>query len=224
VSKKVVAVTSSQLLTEGLRGLLSEPPLEFCGSVVSFSDIQVFEPRVVMIDFGDPSFKDMNAWLAPRSNVAKPGHTCSLVVEFSESAEVACQLIGKGVCGVVERDAPLEEIKRAVMTTLQGRLWVSQRNMDKFLRQMLHNGNGKRPEKTSELSGLTHRESEILSLLIRLPDRPLRVLAKDHLFCSESTLRNTLSAMYAKLGVNSRAGLVHKSLMLGFKVQLGRGG
>jgi two-component system, NarL family, nitrate/nitrite response regulator NarL len=69
------------------------------------------------------------------------------------------------------------------------------------------------PEAT-RIANLTAKEREIIATLARSEGKPNKVLA-DQLSMAEHTLRNHLSAIYAKLGVRTRLALYMYALRHG---------
>jgi DNA-binding NarL/FixJ family response regulator len=93
-------------------------------------------------------------------------------------------MLEAGAAGYVTKDKPEEELVSAVLAVARGEgRWLVD------IREL-----------SDPLAGLTTRERDVLTLLAR--GRSNAVIAET-LFVSLSTVRNTLTSIYEKLGVDS---------------------
>jgi DNA-binding NarL/FixJ family response regulator len=118
------------------------------------------------------------------------------VVVLSAYADDAyvLSLIESGVGGYVLKDEAPEVLVQAVRLVVSGGTWFSQPVVTKFIRASSHRAPAVPP--------LTERERQLLALLARGWDN-LRIAAEFNL--GEQTVRNYVSRLYAKLGVQTRA-------------------
>ena len=106
--------------------------------------------------------------------------------------------IQAGAAGYLLKDAPPEEIYRAVRGTARGEVVLGPTISATLVRRTTTRG-----------AVLTEREVEVTGLLARgLTNKEMAV----ELFVSEATVKSHLSQIYSKLGVDTRAGAVAKAL------------
>ena len=224
MSKKILVISPSTIVGRGVAAILNTDGVEFIGSVLDFSDADSFSADLLLVDYSERGTARIQSFLSlteKTSDRKDPASPRLLVIEFSGTITEIHALITAGCFGVVERGAPEKDLMNAAESVLQGKLWLSAANKDALIHEMSGGNNVKKVDQpTQKLPSLSKGELKILTTLIRNPDKSLKVLAKEHLFCSESTLRNTLSNMYAKLDVHSRSGLVYKAIQLGFALKL----
>lgn len=108
--------------------------------------------------------------------------------------EVCRMALAMGCSGVMTRDTPAEDLRRAIKAMSEGELWYPRAVLSALARGAISNI-GKHQKK------LTVRETEILRLLMDHKNQDIA----DQLFISRETVRWHLRALYAKLGVSGRA-------------------
>ena len=103
--------------------------------------------------------------------------------------------IHAGATGYLLKDAPREELFRAVRAAARGEAVLSPAVASRLMGRL----------RTPAHEPLSQRELEVLNLIARgLNNRE----AAAHLFISEATVKTHLLHVYAKLGVNDRAAAV----------------
>ena len=95
----------------------------------------------------------------------------------------------------IEKDADIEPILKAVRAALEGLFLLSPNQVKSAMRQISNE------EKLDPVSNLTAREKEIMDLIA---DGFSDDEAGEKLFISSSTIRNALTGIYRKLGVENR--------------------
>lgn len=137
--------------------------------------------------------------------IASLGGTRVLVVATQGEA---AGVVRAGARGMVAKSAPPEVLHKALQKVLQGEYWVDRATASRLLQELIVNATGTPgPEAAERLTGLTDREREVVRALMKHEGASGRQLAK-HLGMSDQTLRNHFSAIYKKLGIPNRSGLV----------------
>ena len=112
--------------------------------------------------------------------------------------------IRAGALGVVGKESAPAELLQAIERVHRGELSVDRRMTERLLATLSGTAPQLRRNPEQErLASLTPRERDIVSSLVRQPQRPLKHVAAS-LGISERTLRNHLSSIYEKLGVSGR--------------------
>ena len=191
-SIRVALVNDYMIVLEGLRALLES----------SDSDIEVVEidikkgPRrkvdVTLLDtYGEPTTLVERV----RSLSNDPSNGAIVVFSFSDHPDAVRQAMQAGAQAFISKAAPRETIINGLKAAANGEPVVSTHRsqhaqIDEALRW------------PGRATGLTERESELLSLLSTgMTNRELGT----HLYISENTVKTQLRHLYAKLSVRNRA-------------------
>lgn len=111
-----------------------------------------------------------------------------------------------GARGVVGKDAAADVVLQAIRKLHQGELWLEQRMLGRIFDEMRHPAGRAKPDPFADkIATLTVKERQICDL-IAAGGGGNKSLAQA-LFISEHTLRNHLTSVYHKLGVNNRLDL-----------------
>lgn len=126
------------------------------------------------------------------------------IVHYRDHAQALLdQAVLAGAKGILPRDASTQQLLTALQKVHVGEVWIDRHTTARLFSRFIVD----RSEAGSQVNALTAREREILTMLQRHSGKPAKFLAAQ-LDISESTLRNHLTAIYAKLGVRNRHGLV----------------
>lgn len=112
--------------------------------------------------------------------------------------------VSRGARGVLRKDAPAEQVLKAIEKTAQGELWLDRETLGRMFNELrnpqsVHKHN---PE-VAKQSSLTVRERKIIHAVVESSGALNKTLA-ERLFISDHTLRNHLTSIYQKLGVSNR--------------------
>ena len=194
---RVVLVDDHPVVRAGLRALLdSQHDLTVVGEADSAAGAQrvvtATRPDVVLMDLalGDGP-GGAHATAALRALPAAP--QVLVLTTYDTEADVLAAL-GAGAMGFLLKDAPPEELFRAVRQVASGQMTLAPPVAARLARRV----NTPQP-------ALSIREVEILGLLAE--DQTNRQMATA-LFLSQATIKTHLSHIYTKLGVDGRAGAV----------------
>jgi two-component system, NarL family, nitrate/nitrite response regulator NarL len=127
-----------------------------------------------------------------------------LVLTAERSDAVRDKAMLAGASGVVGKEEPPANILRAIAKVHEGELWLDRSSVGRIFNQLSHDARSP-PESAaaSRFMRLTPRERQIARLVAGQPSQSLKMLAATQ-HISESTLRNHLTSIYAKLDVTSR--------------------
>ena len=153
------------------------------------------EPDLVLMDLKMPG---MNGIEATRQIRAGYPAVKVLVLTTYDDDEWVFDAVRAGASGYLLKDTPREELIRAVKETVLGKSFIDPAVAGKLLTRVAD----KQTQPATLLTDkLTNREVEVLRLLARgLNNAQIAV----RLFLSEGTVRNHVSAIFAKLDVPDR--------------------
>lgn len=189
------------VLREGIRMLVqASGDVRVVGSSASASGalepLGRLAPDVVLLDL-DLGEEDGLAWL-PRLSAAAPGARVLILTALRDRARDE-EALRAGARGLVLKDAPPDVLLQAIRSVAVGALWFDPR----VLAASKETPPGGAPGEASV--GLTQREREIVALV----GEGLRNEGvAERLGISEKTVRNHLTAIFDKLGVDGRLELV----------------
>ncbi|MBE2199182.1 MAG: response regulator transcription factor [Anaerolinea sp.] len=197
---RVLICDDQAIIRDGLALLLKlEPDIEVVAQASDGEEAVTLtashQPDLVLMDLKMPG---MNGIEATRRICAHHPATKVLVLTTYDDDEWLFDAIRAGAAGYLLKDTPREEVARAVRGTVAGKSFVDPAVAGKLLGQVA--GQGQRPS-TLLTDRLTEREMDTLKLLARGLSNS-EIAAQLHL--SEGTVRNHVSAIYAKLEVADR--------------------
>jgi len=132
-------------------------------------------------------------------------HGAAPVLALAGDAAMRMRAIRAGARGVVRKDDTPATLRKALRKVQEGELWLDRATTARLLTELLGGAPARLPE--GLLATLTARERDIVRALLRHEGASSRTLAGG-LRMSEQTLRNHFSAIYRKLGISNRVGLV----------------
>jgi DNA-binding NarL/FixJ family response regulator len=193
----LLIVDDHPVVRDGLRGMFSaDPRFEVLGEAGDGKEaITVAErlrPDVILMDLRMPNTDGVTAIkeLARRGVAAR-----ILVLTTYDTDRDVLPAIEAGATGYLLKDAPRDELFRAVEAAARGQAVLSPTVATRLMGQM------RQPASES----LSQRELEVLELIAQGSTN--REAAKQ-LLISEATVKSHLLHVYAKLGVNDRAAAV----------------
>jgi DNA-binding NarL/FixJ family response regulator len=213
----VLIVDDHPVVRDGLRGMFSaDPRFEVLGEAgdgaEAIAAAEKFQPDVILMDLRMPRTDGVTAIreLAKRGVRARV-----LVLTTYDTDSDVLPAIEAGATGYLLKDAPREELFRAVEAAAQGQAVLSPTVAALLMEQMtLLMGQTRQPASEP----LSQRELEVLELIAQGSTN--REAAKQ-LFISEATVKTHLLHVYAKLGVNDRAAAVAAAFSRGYLVPRG---
>jgi len=201
----LLIVDDHPVVRDGLRGMFSvDPRFEVLGEAgdgaEAIAAAEKLRPDVILMDLRMPKTDGVTAIkeLAKRGVPARV-----LVLTTYDTDSDVLSAIEAGATGYLLKDAPREELFRAVEAAAQGQAALSPTVATRLMGQM------RRPASEP----LSQRELEVLELIARGSSN--REAAKQ-LFISEATVKTHLLHVYAKLGVSDRAAAVATAFSHGY--------
>jgi DNA-binding NarL/FixJ family response regulator len=198
---RLVLVDDHPVVRAGLRALIeSEPDLVIVGEAADPTDaeevVRTTEPSVVLMDLNLGSGDGGAATTSALRALPAPPRVLVLTTYATEADILAA--LDAGAAGYLLKDAPPEELYRAIRAVARGETVLASEVAAILVRRM-HS-----PE-----PALTEREVQILGLLA---DGLANKEMARRLLVSEATVKSHLSHIYTKLGVDTRAGAVAKAI------------
>jgi len=157
-------------------------------------------PDVILLDLETVGFEGLG----------QIGAQCAaliLAVAAQRDAVAGARAVRMGARGIVlKTDAP-ETIRKALRKVKEGEIWLDRRTSSQILREVIVGHRNGELAANEGIACLTSRERDIVCALVRHDGANGRTLAAQ-LGISDQTLRNHFSAIYRKLGIPNRSGLV----------------
>jgi DNA-binding NarL/FixJ family response regulator len=201
---RLLLVDDHPVVRDGLRGIFADDPaIVVVGEASDGAEaLAVVERRavdVVLMDLRMPGMGGVEAIRAIR--VASP-QTRVLVLTTYDGDRDVLPAIEAGATGYLLKDAPREELVRAVQATARGEAVLSPAVAGRLMGQV----------RGPAGAALSEREREVLALIAQGSSNSAIAAA---LFISEATVKTHLLHLYAKLGVRDRAGAVGEAYRRG---------
>ncbi len=157
-------------------------------------------PDVILLDLdlgGKCSLDILPALLAN-------GVSRALILTASHEKTVLERAILSGARGVIHKEAPAEQVLKAIEKVHLGEYWLDQETLGNVLGDIAQLKAAQKPDpEAAKIAGLTDKERKIIALIVADSGASAKVLAQK-LFIAEHTLRNHLTSIYQKLGVSNR--------------------
>ena len=194
---RLLIVDDHPVVRDGLSGIFAgEPGFEVLGQASDGGEaVELAErlgPDVVLMDLRMPGLDGLGAI----AELARRGSGARVLVltTYDTDADVL-PAIQAGATGYLLKDAPSDDLLRAVRATARGEAVLSPAVATQLMGRVRQPGD----------EPLSPRELEVLELVARGTTN--RRVA-EQLFISEATVKTHLLHIYAKLGVNDRAAAV----------------
>jgi two-component system, NarL family, response regulator DevR len=196
---KVFLLDDHEIVRRGVRDLLeSEPGITVVGEAgtasAALARIPALKPDVAVLDVRLPDGDGVSVCRDIRSKM--PEVACLMLTSFGDD-EALFDAIMAGAAGYVLKQIRGTDLVGAVRTVAAGRSLLDPEAASRVMRRMREQA-----QRSDPLSGLTDQERKILELIGEgMTNRQIG----DHLFLAEKTVKNYVSALFAKLGMERRA-------------------
>ncbi|EWM14731.1 two-component system, NarL family, response regulator [Kutzneria sp. 744] len=197
VTVSVLLVDDHEIVRRGLRDLLdSEADIEVVAEAGGVGEAlvlaQVRRPDVAVVDMRLP---DGDGVTLCRDLRALPDGPRCLVLTAFDDEEALVNAILAGASGYLLKQVRGQDLVQAVREVAAGRSLLDPLTTAHVLERM------RRPEPADDLAGLTEQERKVLTLIgDGLSNRQIA----ERLFLAEKTVKNYVTAVLAKLGMERR--------------------
>jgi DNA-binding NarL/FixJ family response regulator len=197
---RLVIVDDHPVVRDGLRGMLGtqsdfEVVGEAAGGAEALTVVEATRPDVVLTDLRMP---EPSGGTLIRLLLERVPQTRILVLTTHDTDSDVLPAVEAGAIGYLLKDAPREELFRAVRAAARGETVLSPSVAALLLARV-------RPQRPVRTATLSAREREVLALIAQ--GRTNRETAAA-LFITEATVKTHLLHIYAKLEVPDRAAAV----------------
>jgi DNA-binding NarL/FixJ family response regulator len=210
LSIRVVVVDDHPMFREGLAAFLdSLPDVEVVGQAgsgdMALAVVADTTPDVVLMDLAMPGMSGIEATRHLARSHPAIGVLALTMLNDDTSVVAALQA---GARGYLLKEATPDEIRNAITAVATGTAVFGAGVADRVLATVANH-----PTRRPGFHDLTEREHEILELVAGGLTNPA-IAAR--LYISEKTVRNYVSQLFTKLGVNDRAAAVARARDAGY--------
>ncbi len=197
---RVLICDDQELVCEGLKGILStDPELEVVGlandGAEALDKIPACNPDLVLMDLKMPV---MNGVEATRQIHEQYPQVKVLVLTTYDADEWVFDAIRSGAHGYLLKDTSRDGLIRAIKETASGKTPVDPNVAGKLFTHVMQ---GTSAPDAAMAGMLNEREREVIGLLAKgLSNSEIAA----HIYLSEGTVKNYVSSIFEKLGVDDR--------------------
>ncbi|MET8569514.1 response regulator transcription factor [Streptomyces sp. NPDC004783] len=197
---RVFLLDDHEVVRRGVHDLLSdEPDIEVVGEAATadqaLARVPALRPHVAVLDVRLPDGDGVTVCRELRSRL--PELACLMLTSFDDE-EALLDSIMAGASGYVLKQIQGSDLVSAVRTVARGQSLLDPSATTKLMARLR---GGQPQEEPDTLPGLTDREREILALIGEgLTNRQIG----QRLYLAEKTVKNHISRLLAKLGVERR--------------------
>jgi two-component system nitrate/nitrite response regulator NarL len=205
---RIMLVDDHQMFLSSLKMLIdSTPDLTVVGTATTAEQaLRVAvetQPDVILLDLNLRGHSSLE-FLPDLLEAATKSRVLILTVgTFDDSRREAIRL---GAVGVVMKEAAFEVLHKAICKVHEGEIWLDRSVLGSLLMEMSRRDGFKDVDKEkTKISSLTKRERDVIQLIgegLKNKDIAAR------LFISETTVHHHLTAIFGKLDVVDRVGLI----------------
>jgi DNA-binding NarL/FixJ family response regulator len=201
---RVLVVDHHRCVLWGLAKLIesARPELELADIATCHSEalaaMEKHRPHVVLLDLdlGSENGFDLLPQLTSEAAV--------LILTGVRDRGAHERAVVAGARGVIHKSEPAEMILKAIARVHAGEPWLDRAVIGRVLQTLSRR---QRESEQPAHASLTAAERKVVAAVVRQKSAPNKVIA-EALHLSEHTLRNHLSSIYGKLGINKRIELV----------------
>jgi len=199
VGSRIFLVDDHEIVRRGLRDLFNrESDLEVVGEAATVADalarIPLSNADVAVLDLGLPDGSGIEICRELRSSAPRMH---SIILTSYDDEESLIEAALAGASGYALKQLKGNEIVAAVRAAAQGRSTMNPDVTARSLERVRADREANEP-----LESLTDQEREILELIAM--GKSNREIA-EHMYLAEKTIKNRVTALFAKLGVSRRA-------------------
>ncbi|MFI8454632.1 response regulator [Kitasatospora sp. NPDC085464] len=197
---RVFLLDDHEVVRRGVRDLLeAEPDLEVVGEAgncaQALARVPALRPDVAVLDVRLPDGDGVSVCRELRDGL--PGLACLMLTSFDDD-DALLDAIMAGAAGYVLKEIKGADLVGAVRTVASGQSMLDPATTRKLMESLRHH---EESATDAALAGLTPREREILALVGE--GRTNRQIGQE-LYLAEKTVKNHVSRLLTKLGVERR--------------------
>ncbi len=203
---RVMLIDDHPTMLWGLHQLIDgeKPEMEVVGTATSCKEalakIDQLVPDVIVLDIDLGGESALDILPALLSNAVSR----VLILTGVREQKTLDLAVFRGARGVVGKDAPAEQVLKAIKKTHQGELWLDRETLGRVFDELMAPiAAHKHDPETEKQAALTVKERKIIHTMVE-GNGALNKLLAERLFISEHTLRNHLTSIYEKLGISNR--------------------
>lgn len=196
----VLIADDHPLVREGIRKILSlEPRIVVVGEAADGRTVielaRKLKPRIILMDINLPLINGLEATKVIRREVPQAE---VIALTIHEEEEYIMELFRAGVAGYLLKDISAEGLVEAILKVAEGEPVIHPGVTKKVLRLLAESP---REGQAGSEAALTRREKEILACVVKGESN--REIAQ-RLYISEKTVKNHLTRIFRKIGVQDR--------------------
>ena len=209
---KIMLVDDHEIVRAGLRMLLqSQSDMEIIAEASSGAEaltlIQDCQPDVILMDV---SMEEMNGIEATRKLKSCCPNVSILALTIHEEDEYFFQMLSAGASGYIPKRAAPEDLLQAIHTVYNGEVFLHSSVASVLVKDFLDRGGS--PAIKAEISNLTEREQEVLTLIAEgLTNKQIG----ERLGISPKTVARHRDNITQKLKLSSRTELTRYAIQKG---------
>ena len=209
---RIMLVDDHEIVRAGLRMLLqSQSDMEIVAEASSGAEalelIQDCQPDVILMDV---SMEEMNGIEATRQLKTCCPNVSILALTIHEEEEYFFQMLSAGASGYIPKRAAPEDLLQAIHTVYNGEVFLHSSVASVLVKDFLDRGGS--PAIKAEISNLTDREQEVLTLIAEgLTNKQIG----EQLGISPKTVARHRDNITQKLKLSSRAELTRYAIQKG---------
>ena len=201
---RLIVVDDHPVVRDGLRGMVaSQPDLEVVGEAANGEEAvglaEQLHPDVVLMDLRMPVLDGVAATERIRERL--PEIRVLVLTTYDADADIL-RAVEAGATGYILKDAPREDLFRAIRLTAQGQSYLAPSVAMRLMNRV----------RDHDEETMSPREVEVLSLVAKGASN--KEIARQ-LRLSEATIKSHLLHIFAKLGVSDRTQAVTLALRRG---------
>jgi DNA-binding NarL/FixJ family response regulator len=202
---RVLLVDDHQSFLWGMVKLIESdsPNMTVIGTAADISEavvvVQTEQPDIILLDIDLNGVNSLDSLPLLREVTS----AVVLILTGVRDTETQDRAILSGARGVVQKEESPEIILKAIRKVYEGEIWLGRVATGRIFSKLLDHPNNSISPEAAKIASLTSREREIIDVIIKQGRSTNKQIA-GHLNMSEHTLRNHLSSIYSKLGVENR--------------------
>jgi DNA-binding NarL/FixJ family response regulator len=206
VAITVLIADDQAMVRQGFGALLAaQPDISVVGDAAdgkaAVAEAKRLRPDVVLMDVRMPEMNGLDAARAILAAGFEPPVRVLMLTTF-DIDDYVYEALGLGASGFLLKDAPAEELVRAVRVVADGQALLAPTVTRRLIADVTRRRGAVRAKPAPQLSALTPREREVLELIAKgMSNSEIA----ETLFVAEQTVKTHVSKVFSKLNLRDRA-------------------